>query len=57
MTDGAGSFSQVFVPMTLDKCNPKILFSYSRDEIKQWEMVRFTLKSWIAINREKIGRI
>lgn len=38
ITGGTGSFGQSFVPMTLDKFNPKRLVIYSRDEMKQWEM-------------------
>lgn len=38
VTGGTGSFGRVFVPMTLEKYNPKKLIVYSRDEMKQWEM-------------------
>ena len=38
ITGGTGSFGHTFIPMTLDKCNPKKLIIYSRDEMKQWEM-------------------
>ena len=38
ITGGTGSFGSKFVPMTLDKFNPKKLIIFSRDEMKQWEM-------------------
>ena len=38
ITGGTGSFGNTFVPMTLDRFNPKKLIIYSRDEMKQWEM-------------------
>jgi UDP-N-acetylglucosamine 4,6-dehydratase/5-epimerase len=38
ITGGTGSFGHKFVPMTLEKYNPKRLVIYSRDEMKQWEM-------------------
>lgn len=38
ITGGTGSFGNAFVPMTLEKYNPKKIIIYSRDEIKQWEM-------------------
>jgi UDP-N-acetylglucosamine 4,6-dehydratase len=38
ITGGTGSFGNTFVPMTLEKYNPKRLVIYSRDEMKQWEM-------------------
>ena len=38
ITGGTGSFGHKFVPMTLDKYNPKRLIIFSRDEMKQWEM-------------------
>lgn len=40
ITGGTGSFGQAFVPMTLEKFNPKKLIIYSRDEMKQWEMAK-----------------
>jgi UDP-N-acetylglucosamine 4,6-dehydratase (inverting) len=40
ITGGTGSFGNVFVPMTLEKYNPKKLIIYSRDEMKQWEMAK-----------------
>jgi UDP-N-acetylglucosamine 4,6-dehydratase (inverting) len=38
VTGGTGSFGNVFIPMTLEKYNPKKIIIYSRDEMKQWEM-------------------
>ena len=38
ITGGTGSFGSAFVPMTLEKYNPKKIVIYSRDEMKQWEM-------------------
>ncbi len=38
ITGGTGSFGSEFVPMTLQKYNPKRLVIFSRDEMKQWEM-------------------
>ncbi len=40
ITGGTGSFGNTFVPMTLEKYNPKRLVIYSRDEMKQWEMAQ-----------------
>ena len=40
VTGGTGSFGNTFVPMTLDKYNPKKIIIYSRDEMKQWEMAK-----------------
>ena len=40
ITGGTGSFGQTFVPMTLNKYNPRRLVIYSRDEMKQWEMAK-----------------
>ena len=40
VTGGTGSFGNTFVPMTLKKYDPKKIIIYSRDEMKQWEMVR-----------------
>src|SRR5210317_1607757 len=40
ITGGTGSFGSAFVPMTLEKYNPKKIVIYSRDEMKQWEMQR-----------------
>jgi UDP-N-acetylglucosamine 4,6-dehydratase (inverting) len=38
ITGGTGSFGHSFVPLTLEKYNPKRLVIFSRDEMKQWEM-------------------
>lgn len=40
VTGGTGSFGHSFVPMTLEKYNPKKIIIYSRDEMKQWEMAK-----------------
>lgn len=40
ITGGTGSFGHKFVPMTLEKFNPKKLIIFSRDEMKQWEMAK-----------------
>jgi UDP-N-acetylglucosamine 4,6-dehydratase len=40
ITGGTGSFGHVFVPLTLEKYNPKKIIIYSRDEMKQWEMAK-----------------
>jgi UDP-N-acetylglucosamine 4,6-dehydratase (inverting) len=40
ITGGTGSFGNKFVPMTLDKFNPKKIIIFSRDEMKQWEMAK-----------------
>jgi UDP-N-acetylglucosamine 4,6-dehydratase (inverting) len=38
LTGGTGSFGSRFVPMTLERYNPKKLVIFSRDEMKQWAM-------------------
>ena len=40
VTGGTGSFGHAFVPMTLEKYNPKKIIIFSRDEMKQWEMAK-----------------
>ena len=40
VTGGTGSFGHTFIPMTLEKHNPKKIIVYSRDEMKQWEMAK-----------------
>ena len=40
VTGGTGSFGNTFVPMTLEKFNPKKIIIYSRDEMKQWNMAK-----------------
>jgi UDP-N-acetylglucosamine 4,6-dehydratase (inverting) len=38
ISGGTGSFGHSFVPMTLEKYNPKKIIVLSRDEMKQWSM-------------------
>ena len=40
ITGGTGSFGNTFLPMTLEKYNPKKIIIFSRDEMKQWEMAK-----------------
>jgi len=40
ITGGTGSFGYAFIPMTLEKYNPKKIIIFSRDEMKQWEMAK-----------------
>jgi UDP-N-acetylglucosamine 4,6-dehydratase/5-epimerase len=40
ITGGTGSFGHTFIPMTLEKYNPKKIIIFSRDEMKQWEMAK-----------------
>lgn len=40
ITGGTGSFGHTFIPMTLEKYNPKKIIVLSRDEMKQWEMAK-----------------
>ncbi len=40
VTGGTGSFGHAFIPMTLEKYNPKKIVVFSRDEMKQWEMAK-----------------
>lgn len=40
ITGGTGSFGHTFVPLTLQKYNPRKLIILSRDEMKQWEMAK-----------------
>jgi UDP-N-acetylglucosamine 4,6-dehydratase (inverting) len=40
ITGGTGSFGHTFIPMTLEKYNPRRIVVYSRDEMKQWEMAK-----------------
>lgn len=40
ITGGTGSFGHTFIPMTLEKYNPKKIIIYSRDEMKQWDMAK-----------------
>ena len=38
VTGGTGSFGHTFIPLTLEKYNPKKIIVFSRDEMKQWYM-------------------
>ena len=38
ITGGTGSFGKTFIPMTLEKHNPREIIIYSRDEMKQWTL-------------------
>ncbi len=40
ITGGTGTFGHGFVPMTLERYNPKKIIIFSRDEMKQWEMAK-----------------
>ena len=40
ITGGTGSFGHTFIPMTLEKYNPKKIIIYSRDQMKQWERAK-----------------
>lgn len=40
ITGGTGSFGNAFVPLTLNKYNPRKIIVFSRDEMKQWEMAK-----------------
>jgi UDP-N-acetylglucosamine 4,6-dehydratase (inverting) len=40
ITGGTGSFGHTFLPMTLERYDPRRIIVYSRDEMKQWEMAR-----------------
>ena len=40
ITGGTGSFGHTFIPMTLEKYDPKKIIIFSRDEMKQWEMAK-----------------
>jgi UDP-N-acetylglucosamine 4,6-dehydratase (inverting) len=40
ITGGTGSFGEAFIPMTLQRFNPRKIIIYSRDEMKQWEMAK-----------------
>jgi UDP-N-acetylglucosamine 4,6-dehydratase/5-epimerase len=40
VTGGTGSFGNAFVPMTLQRYDPRRIIVYSRDEMKQWEMAK-----------------
>ncbi|WP_018949737.1 polysaccharide biosynthesis protein [Thioalkalivibrio sp. ALMg11] len=38
VTGGTGSFGHTFIPMLLERYNPRRVMIFSRDEMKQWEM-------------------
>jgi UDP-N-acetylglucosamine 4,6-dehydratase/5-epimerase len=40
ITGGTGSFGHTFIPMTLERYNPRRIVVFSRDEMKQWEMAK-----------------
>lgn len=40
ITGGTGSFGHAFLPMTLERYNPRKIIVFSRDEMKQWEMAK-----------------
>lgn len=40
VTGGTGSFGHTFVPMLLDRFDPKRVIIFSRDEMKQWNMAQ-----------------
>ncbi|MBT8103275.1 MAG: UDP-N-acetylglucosamine 4,6-dehydratase (inverting) [Gammaproteobacteria bacterium] len=40
VTGGTGSFGNAFIPMLLERFDPKRVIIYSRDEMKQWEMAK-----------------
>jgi len=40
ITGGTGSFGNTFIPMTLNRFNPKKIIILSRDEMKQWDMAK-----------------
>lgn len=40
LTGGTGSFGHAFVPLVLERYNPKKLIIFSRDEMKQWDMAK-----------------
>ncbi|MBO6848906.1 MAG: UDP-N-acetylglucosamine 4,6-dehydratase (inverting) [Marinobacter sp.] len=40
VTGGTGSFGNTFIPMTLERYNPKKIIIFSRDEMKQWDMAK-----------------
>jgi len=40
VTGGTGSFGKTFIPLTLERFNPKKMIIFSRDEMKQCEMAK-----------------
>ena len=56
VTGGTGSFGNTFVPMTLEKYNPKKIIIYSRDEYKQFVMAN-EMKEYASKLRFFIGDV
>lgn len=40
ITGGTGSFGHAFLPVALERYNPRRVVVFSRDEMKQWEMAK-----------------
>src|SRR6266481_3018394 len=40
ITGGSGSFGQKYIKTLVERCRPKKLIVYSRDELKQYEMAQ-----------------
>ena len=40
ITGGTGSFGNAFIPMTLEKFNPRRIVVFSRAEMKLWDMAK-----------------
>lgn len=40
ITGGTGSFGHAFLPLVLERYDPKKVIVFSRDEMKQWEMAK-----------------
>ncbi len=49
VTGGTGSFGKRFIQRILSKYSPKKLIVYSRDELKQFEMAKLSLKRSILV--------
>ena len=49
VTGGTDSFGHAFIPMTLEKYNPKKIIVYFRNEMKQWEMASLCQKTLFTI--------
>ena len=47
ITGGTGSFGNVFVPSMLEKFDFKKIIIFSRDEMKQWEILLYSSNSII----------
>ena len=60
ITGGTGSFGNAFIPMTLEKFNPRRIVVFSRDEMKQWDMAKLfkddprmlNLDNWIKLEKD-----